>query len=71
MLARSLLRGVAIALYLTAAFAVVPALGTAADTASPDASRPIAEGVLVALALMVLTVGTALVRWMREEQPQA
>jgi preprotein translocase subunit SecY len=65
----SLLRGAAIALYLTVAFAVVPALGTASEATSPEASRPFAEGVLVATAVLAITIGTALTRWMREETP--
>jgi hypothetical protein len=66
-LIRSLARGAVIALYLTAAFAIVPALGTSADATSPDGSGPVTEGVLVAILLLIVTVGTALVRWAREE----
>jgi hypothetical protein len=66
-LARAAARAAFVALFLTAAFAVVPALSTAADTAPSGASRPVAEGVLIALGLMAMTVGAAIARWTGEE----
>ena len=60
-------RAAVIALFLTAAFAIAPALGTAADAAPNGTTRPVTEGILVATALLVLVVGTAVARWNREE----
>jgi hypothetical protein len=65
--ARTVLRATLIALFMTAAFAIAPALGTAADAAPTGTARPVTEGILVATALMVLVVGTAFARWNREE----
>jgi hypothetical protein len=70
-LLRSLATGGTIALYMTAAFALVPALGNAEGAGGADGSRAAAEGVVVAIGLMVITVGTAVARWMREESPAA
>lgn len=66
---RSLLVGATIALYMTAAFALVPALGSAEVAGPADAGRTAAQGILVAFGLMIVTVGTAVARWMREESP--
>jgi hypothetical protein len=64
---RTVVRATMIALFLTAAFAIAPALGTAADAAPNGAARPVTEAILIATALMVLVVGTAMARWSREE----
>jgi hypothetical protein len=66
-LARSLLRATVIALYLTAAFAIAPALSTGAEIGDSAAQGPMLHGILVVLGLMVVTVGTAIARWFREE----
>jgi hypothetical protein len=65
--ARTVVRATVIALFLTAAFAIAPALGTAADAAPNGSPRPVTEAILIATALMVLVVGTAMARWSREE----
>ncbi len=67
MAARIVTRALVAALYLTAAFAIVPALSTGAEASAATDARPLAEGVLVALALMLITVGTAVYRWSHEE----
>lgn len=67
---RSLAVGGTIALYMTVAFALVPALGSAEGADAATASRAAAQGVLVAIALLVITIGTAVARWMREESPE-
>ena len=64
---RTTLRATFVALFLTAAFAVVPALGTAADASSADAARQTGEGVLIAGGILVLTLGAAVLRWNGEE----
>ena len=69
-LIRSLASGATLALYLTAAFAIVPALGNASTT-SADAASVAVNGVLVAIGLLVVTLGTAVARWFREEQPRS
>jgi hypothetical protein len=64
-LARSFVRAVLIALYLTAAVAASPvfaANGEVRKAASPDS-----QGVLAVCGLMILTVGAAVARWFREE----
>jgi hypothetical protein len=66
-LARSFLRAMFIALYLTAAFAIAPAMRTGAEIEDPAAHGPMMAGVLAALGLMVATVGAAIARWFREE----
>jgi hypothetical protein len=66
-LARSLLRATVIALYLTAAFAIAPAMSTGTEVEDPAAQGPMMAGVLAALGLMVVTVGAAIARWFREE----
>ena len=68
-LARSLLRATVIALYLMVAFAIAPALSTGAEIGDPAAQGPMLHGILAALALMLVTIGTALARWFREEPP--
>jgi hypothetical protein len=65
-----LMTAATIALYMTAAFALVPALGSAEGAGPSEASRAALEGVLVAIGLMVVTVGTAVARWFREERPE-
>jgi hypothetical protein len=65
---RSVAFGATLALYMTAAFGLVPALGSA-EGASATGTASAAEGILVAIGLMVVTLGTAVARWMREEQP--
>lgn len=69
-LIRSLLTGATIALYMTAAFAIVPALGSA-DTTDAGASQAAVNGALMAVGLLVVTLGTAVTRWFREEQPES
>ncbi len=66
-LARSLLRATVIAVYITAAFAIAPAMSTGAEIGDPAAQGPMLQGVLAALVLVVVTVGTAVARWMRED----
>jgi hypothetical protein len=65
--AGTVVRATLIALFLTAAFAIAPALGTAADAAANGSPRPVTEAILIATALMVLVIGTAVARWNREE----
>jgi hypothetical protein len=67
MAARMVTRALVAALYLTTAFAIVPALSMGTEASAATDTRPLAEGVLVALALMLVTVGTAVFRWSREE----
>lgn len=67
LLARGLVRATVIALYLTAALAIAPALSTGAEIGDPAAQGPMMSGILVALGLVVVTVGTAVSRWFREE----
>jgi ABC-type uncharacterized transport system permease subunit len=66
-LARNALRAMVVALYLTAALAIAPAVSTGAQIGDPAAQGPMLQGVLAALGLMVVTVGTAIARWFREE----
>jgi hypothetical protein len=70
-LLRALVTGATIALYMTAAFALVPALGSAEGAGPSSSGAAAVEGVLVAIGLMVVTLGTALGRWFREERPAA
>ena len=65
--ARVVIRALVAALYLAAAFAIVPALGAGAEASAASDGQPLVEGVLAALALMIVTVGTAVYRWSREE----
>ena len=66
-LLRGTLRALVAALYLFAAFAIVPALSTGAEASAATDTRPMAEGVLAALALMLITIGMAVRRWSSEE----
>ena len=66
-LIRGLLRALVAALYLFAAFAIVPALSTGAEAAAATDTRPMVEGVLAAMALMLITIGMAVRRWSSEE----
>jgi hypothetical protein len=68
-LLRSLVTAATIALYLTAAFALVPALGNAEGASGAGANRAAIDGVLVAIGLMMVTLGTAVARWFGEERP--
>jgi hypothetical protein len=65
-LARSFVRAILIALYLTAAIAASPVFG-ADDEVARTATSPDAQGVLAACGLMILTVGAAVAEWFREE----
>lgn len=65
-LARSFARAVLIALYLTVAIAASPVFAADGETAR-TAAIPDAQGVLAACGLMLLTVGTAVAQWFREE----
>lgn len=66
-LIRGLLRAFVAALYLAVAFAVVPALSTGAESSATTGGGPMVEGILAAMALMLITVGMAAHRWSREE----
>jgi hypothetical protein len=61
------LRALVAALYLFAAFAIAPALSTGAESSAATDARPMAEGVLAAMALMLITIGMAVRRWSSEE----
>lgn len=67
LLVRGLLRASVAALYLACAFAIVPALSTGAESSSASDARPMAEGILAAMALMLITIGMAVRRWSSEE----
>jgi hypothetical protein len=66
-LVRGTLRALVAALYLFAAFAIVPALSTGADATASTGTRPMTEGILAATALMLITIGMAVRRWSSEE----
>lgn len=66
-LLRGTLRALVAALYLFAAFAIVPALSTGAESSSATDARPMVEGVLAAMALMLITIGMAVRRWSNGE----
>jgi len=66
-LVRGLLRASVAALYLFVAFAIVPALSSGAESSAATDARPVAEGILAAMALMLITLGMAVRRWSREE----
>ncbi|HJT64525.1 MAG TPA: hypothetical protein VJ839_07135 [Candidatus Limnocylindria bacterium] len=66
-LIRGALRAFVAALYLACAFAIVPALSTGAESSAAADAGPMAEGVLAAMALMLITIGMAVRRWSSEE----
>lgn len=66
-LARGLLRATVLAIYLTAAFAVAPALSSGPEVGGTSGQPLMADGILAVIGLMVVTLGTAVARWMREE----
>jgi hypothetical protein len=68
-LAHILVRATVVALYLMVAFAIAPALSTGSEMGDVASQRPMIDGTLAALALMLVTIGTALARWFREETP--
>jgi hypothetical protein len=65
-LARSFVRMVMIALYLTLAFGAGSLFGADGEAARTAANTD-AAGVLAGCALMMLAIGTAVARWFRED----